>query len=61
MHTPTDRALAVARRMSPEERAMILNLFDNHAGSTDPAWAHLWVVPPSELDVALRLLEMQGY
>ena len=62
MQLPTDRALAVVRRMPPEERRMIRDIFE-WILSTDSVWLEprCWTVPAIELDVALRLVAARGY
>lgn len=62
MNTPTDRALAVVRRMSIKEREMIRHVFAEYIPSTDSVWLdNPWTVSPTELDVALTLVAERGY
>ena len=61
MNTPTNRALAVVRRMAADEREEIRDMFDRFIPSTDSVWLGCWGVPATEIDVALRLVAARGY
>ncbi len=61
MITLTNRAMRVVRKMSAEDRELLLAFFDEHVGPTDDHWVQhpCWAVPAPEVYVAL--MAERGY